>query len=259
MIKNTRLSRTFGLVAGILVLIVFCTNAIFAYRIKGSIVYDNSHYVLLAIAILLLFTYRFTIGIYIQLLSIFINTLVNFYFTPRFAFGFMQLFLLILLLKKYGLLEHNLLIKVVVSAILFLGFYSYSMIKKDVGIEEIIVTIIFFISFFICFIIIQFDEIKEYMENEKAYKKTIKKLESELSDISRYVDPIEAGLTKTEMILLESLCIFRESNAELASRLSKSENTVKAQIRKILDKIGADNRYHLIELCRNYFILKENT
>lgn len=257
MIINKRLSKTFGLTAGILVLIVFITNSVSAYLMEGQIVYDNTQYVLLVIAILLLSTYRLTIGIYIQLVSVLTSTLINFYFTPRYAFGFMQLFLLILLLKKYGLLEHNLLLKVIISAVLLLGFYSYSMMKNDVGVHNIVAYILFFISFIICFIIIQFDEIKEYMENEKAYKATIKNLKSELSDISKYVDPIEAGLTNAELVLLESLCTFRESNAELAVRLSKSENTVKAQIRKILDKIGADNRYHLIELCRNYFLSKE--
>jgi len=259
MIKNIQLSRTFGLVAGILVLIVFITNSISAYLLYEKIVYDNTQYVLLVIGILLLSTYRFTIGIYIQLLSLFINTILNFYFTPKYAFGFMQLFLLILLLKKYGLLEHNLFLKVIVSAVFFLGFYSYSMMINDVGIQNIVVYILFFISFIVCFIIIQLDEIKDYIDNEKAYKATIKHLKNELSDGNKYVDPIEAGLTNAEMVLLEYLCLFRETNAELAVRLSKSDNTVKAQMRKILDKIGADNRYQLIDLCRNYFLVKEQT
>lgn len=61
------------------------------------------------------------------------------------------------------------------------------------------------------------------------------------------------GLTKSEHEILEYLCIYRANTAEICSKFGKSQSTVKSQLRSIMDKAGADNRYQLIEMCRHNF------
>ncbi|MGL1891054.1 MAG: LuxR C-terminal-related transcriptional regulator [Spirochaetaceae bacterium] len=99
-------------------------------------------------------------------------------------------------------------------------------------------------------------------KREKEYLNQIKVLEEELLTIRErlkiyiqdYIDPIEAGLTSAELILLENLCCYKESNSQLGLRLKKSENTVKVQLTNIMNKIGADDRHQLIDLCRFYYL-----
>ncbi len=90
-------------------------------------------------------------------------------------------------------------------------------------------------------------------------------LENKLTRVNRQIDQIIASiepfdlsyakLTKAELKVLEVLVIYRASNAEIAERLNKAQTTVKNQIKSILDKIGADDRWQVIEMCRNNFPL----
>lgn len=96
--------------------------------------------------------------------------------------------------------------------------------------------------------------ITNFRDRECLYKDRIKKLRSYIKELETPIlDPATLGLTETEMDLLEVLCLYRESNVELAYRLSKSPNTVKVQLNSIMNKAGANSRHQLIELCGNYF------
>lgn len=108
--------------------------------------------------------------------------------------------------------------------------------------------------------------IKDYfVKREVKFRNMIIRLRKELEETrfylkqvdSSYIDPLEAGLTKAEVLLLEKLCLYKESNLDLGTRLNKSPNTVKVQLTRIMNKIGADTRYQLIDLCRNYFLIKK--
>lgn len=68
------------------------------------------------------------------------------------------------------------------------------------------------------------------------------------------VDIYNKGLTKSEVDLLKQLCAYRLNNRELALMFNKSESTVKSQLNSIMNKIGADTRYQLIEMCQLNFI-----
>lgn len=68
------------------------------------------------------------------------------------------------------------------------------------------------------------------------------------------VDIEKKGLTIAEFELLRELCVYRLNNKELGIIFDKSESTIKNQLKSIMNKVGADTRFQLIEMCRLNFI-----
>ena len=56
------------------------------------------------------------------------------------------------------------------------------------------------------------------------------------------------GLSRREMEMLELLRL-RLTNKEIALRLNLSEQTVKNHVHNTLRKVGAPNRFSVVELC----------
>lgn len=98
----------------------------------------------------------------------------------------------------------------------------------------------------------QFDLMKKYREQTVNMRKRLKNYESS------QLDPASFGLTQREMEVLEILCITNSSNQELANELGIKIHTVKTHLRNIFDKAGVDDRHQLIDLCRSYFITRQN-
>lgn len=61
----------------------------------------------------------------------------------------------------------------------------------------------------------------------------------------------ELGLSRREMEMVELLRL-RLTNKEMALRLSLSEQTVKNHVHHILRKVGAPNRFGIVEHCENW-------
>lgn len=122
---------------------------------------------------------------------------------------------------------------------------------------SIIYAIIFFL-FIVSFIIFIFVKNRESRRNEKILKDKILELENIIDESISFVDPLEAGVTAAELVLLQTLCCYGESNIDIGLRLNKSSNTIKRQMVSLFDKIGVDTRCQLIEQCKNYFP-KEST
>ena len=151
-----------------------------------------------------------------------------------------------------------------IKIILLIVIVAFSPPFKSISINENVsfaITIIF-ISLFTILLILLEKEFVLFKKNEGGYKEEISELNRVIFQAYDYmkhsskefVDPVKAGLTKTELVVLKNLCIYNESNNELGKRLCKSPNTVKVQFCQIMNKIGAENRYQLIDLCKNYFI-----
>jgi len=98
------------------------------------------------------------------------------------------------------------------------------------------------------------DEIKRYAAFSSRQTAYIRRLKNEVDSLQESQKPIdldERGITPGEERIIRCLVEYGGSNAELSERLGVSSSTVKAHLASIYDKLGVDNRWGVIELCRN--------
>lgn len=258
-----RLVKRVGFLLTFFGLTVFVANWI----MKGSPLAYEFNIITLICTLTIFVSSFFKYGRYVQFISLAFASLASIYDTPDDGVSFAILILTLLLMYKYKFFEKRATIKlsitfVVIILIVLLGSLKNKHISEPTDIIVPIMTVLFFIVFLTSLVIIMYDELTIYIKREKKYKKEIKNLNITIAQTQEYlkkidanfIDPIQAGLTKKELILLEALCLYRESNIDLAERLGKSPNTIKVQLTRIMNKIGVETRYQLIDLCRHYFI-----
>lgn len=256
------LTRRIGISLSVLAFTVFFENLIEHYNAVGSFEAIGFNYVTLVVGVLSLSTCFFSIGKYFQVACFSVTCLLTFFEDPESGFALIQIVILTLLSFKYGFLKKNLILKIVGAISVVFTTMFVSAYWHGHSLIYVLATLLFFSIFVFLIFLIMSDEIKINIKREKRLKAVIKKLNHSLVDTKEhlksigayYIDPIEAGLTKAELLLLENLCIYRESNIDLGERLGKSPNTIKVQLTKVMEKIGADTRYQLIDLCKNYYL-----
>lgn len=211
----------------------------------------------------------FKAGKYVQVVTLTLGSLVALFISPLGGFANSLLILVVILMYKYGMLKKNPIAKfsIYVLVMVLTQFAGYMRIRSEeatilVKITCTIQDISYFAFFLALLIIIFYNEIKKYVQNEKDLKSekdnlndTVVQTQGYIKKIeAKYIDPEKVGLTEKELALLKALCIYRESNTELGKRLGKSPNTVKVQLSKIMNKISVETRHDLINHCRYYFI-----
>lgn len=263
---ENKLIKRVGILISSLGFITFVMTLVSEYMQYGRFFVYKLNFLTLVFSVLMLVTSFYSIGKYFQVVILTLTFVISLYDSPQSGDGMAVLILTLLLMYKYKFLETRVMAKIVgiislVITALILGLFK-------LGTDKIIVSVLivlFFFVFLVSLVIIMYDELAVYIKREKKYKKQIKKLNNTLQETQEYldkidahfIDPVEAGLTKKELILLENLCLYRESNSDLANRLNKSPNTIKVQLTRIMNKIGAETRYQLIDLCRHYYLEKQ--
>ena len=120
--------------------------------------------------------------------------------------------------------------------------------------------ILLYTSFIVIFVIIIWqDMIKEQnklrVEN-KSLKINYTRIRGQLIELEKEQIPYNlksVKITPAEERVIKILTIYKASNREIAERLSIAESTVKLHLYNIYNKIGVDNRFAIIELCKyNY-------
>lgn len=269
-----RLNKRVGFLLTFFGVAVFIANSVSRFYSGESILLLDLNLIVLICSIAIFISSFFPIGKYIQVFGLGFATLFSLYDTPDDGVTFGVLILILLLMYKYKFFEKRVVFKVSLTFSIIIGVIIFGTLKdinialqsSNLGLVDILQeytkNLIFFLIFLSTLILIMYDEIAIYVKREKKYKKEIKDLNVTIEQTQEYlkkidtnfIDPIQAGLTKKELILLESLCLYRESNIDLAQRLGKSPNTIKVQLTRVMNKIGAETRYQLIDLCRHYFI-----
>lgn len=82
------------------------------------------------------------------------------------------------------------------------------------------------------------------------------KLSAQLAELEEEKRPYElkaARITPAEERVIEALTVYKAGNREIAERLNIAESTVKLHIYNICNKIGVDNRFAIIDLCKYNF------
>lgn len=259
------LIKRIGIFISILTFLMFCISIFEVLIGKETIADYKLNFVTLFFSMMFLISSFYLIGKYIQVGCICLTSIITLLTEPDIGYTIAQIIIIVFLSRKYGFFKKKLFFKVILSTIVFVILFLFSLIISPRPIYYIISTLLFFIIFGTFLYLIKLDDIKIYLENDKFLKEKIVGLrdsllvkESIINNIDTdYINPIEAGLTNAELELLRNICTYRESNPDLAKRLKKSENTIKVQMKKILLKIGVESRYQLVDACKNYYLLHE--
>lgn len=196
-----------------------------------------------------------------QFFSLLIISTIFFFISPKDTYGAILFIIAILLGFQYDLFEKNKRIKINLLTVYYIiKIIIVFSIKPVTG--NTIALLFFYILALGIGVILFKEELLINILKETVLKQKINELQTTLEEQNEilshyntnYVNPVDAGLTQAELYVLSALCKYKESNSELSKRLEKSPNTVKVQITRILNKIGADDRYQLIDLCQIYFI-----
>lgn len=247
---------------------------IFFDRLINFIIYKDDmstlqfDFLILFLSIMLLVS-SFTIFTkYVNFCGLWIIALITFYNGYNSWYSVSLTFIIAIIAFKYIVMKKSLIFKTLSSLLIFISIcvLIYTFFYNKIQLVTIILPLVFFLITMTIIFYMFSNEYKNFKCKEKIYKEDLKVSEIKYKDIKNYlekidinyIDPVKAGLTKTELSLLENLCLYKESNAYLAKRLGKSPNTVKVQLPKIMTKIGVENRYQLIDQCKYYFLNTKN-
>ena len=165
-----------------------------------------------------------------------------------------------LLLRHYGFLENHKILKnaVIITTLVALSQVS-AFLHTDEGFYAGFSTLWYALFLSLLVVIIWRDMVRQQEdlknENRKLHtnyhvlKAHLKKIEEEQKpfDLKSYrISPAEERVLKT-------LTVYRASNREIAERLSLSESTVKLHLYNCCNKLGVDNRFAIIDLCKYNF------
>lgn len=245
-----------GFIAGIdLIIVEFFNTGGFSFTIPKVLL-------LSILTLLAISSFIEKINKQVQVISLIALSLYGFMTYVESVYSTSLLILAVLLTYQYGFIKKYTKLKVILFfSFLLITLVTSSLVNNDH--PKIIIRMLVFYTFFFSIIFIAYKgEFVRFITAEAKMKEelnvlneTLKEKDGLLKKIGTdYIDPVEAGLTAAEIKVLKTLCIYKESNNDIAKRLGKSPNTVKVQITKALNKVGADDRHQLVDLCKNYFI-----
>ena len=247
---------------GLLVVFVSLSYLMFdnfiTYFFTDIVLINYKDWLILSFCLLMLGTVFIPRGDIAQVILLFISSTISFFITQKIGYGLSQVIVLGLFVNRYNFLKRGITLKITVFIIYYFIIIYFS--NREFLKVSMHNTHLLFYYFIIVgsIIILKLDEIKSDIKKEievREIKKKLKKIQEYREHVEHdYLDPREFSLTNAEFIILRYLCLYNESNSDLASRLGKSVNTVKVQMKKVLIKSGAESRHQLIDLCREYFI-----
>jgi DNA-binding CsgD family transcriptional regulator len=165
-----------------------------------------------------------------------------------------------LLLRHYGFLEQRGKLK---NGILIASIVVLSQISANINTHEGVYagfSTLWYALFLISLILIIWRDIIKQQEELKtentSLKTNYKKLAAQLDEIEDEKKPYNLrsmNISPAEERVIKTLTIYKASNREISERLNIAESTVKLHLYNIYNKIGVDNRFAIIDLCRyNY-------
>lgn len=107
------------------------------------------------------------------------------------------------------------------------------------------------------------NSIHELIKERTNLKNHIAEKQSELTKLEKQIESIQGekepfdldkiGLTPAELRIVEALVKTRGTNKEISEQLGIKENTVKQHLYKVFNKMGVDERFQIIDLCKYNF------
>ena len=260
--------------AGFIVSIVNFIS-IYSHSNFSTAITDQSVMVLLIISLIILSSYfmDYEIVRFLQVLIVIITAVLAILDVYNSIHGLGLLIIAAFISFKYGYFKRWLKTKALISIMLTSVVMELSAIRQNpegkimYGLDAVIYIVLFF---FVTYLIYS-DEIKYYIENNKAKEDTIetltgerdlllnrvKSLDKRIALMSPDFQPIDLNqykITAAERRVIEILVLYRATDKEIADRLCISYHTVKNHFRSIRNKLGVDRREEIIDLCRFNFL-----
>jgi DNA-binding CsgD family transcriptional regulator len=174
-----------------------------------------------------------------------------------------------LLMRHYGYLEKHAKIKniAILGLITALSQLSAMLHSEDAAVAEGMYvgfgTLMYTLFLVTLLVILWRDMVKQQdllRQENFTLKMDYHKLTAQLMALEHDKKPYDlkaAKITPAESRVIEALTIYKAGNREIAERLNLAESTVKLHLYNICNKIGVDNRFAIIDLCKYNFNGKE--
>jgi len=165
-----------------------------------------------------------------------------------------------LLMRHYGYLENHTRFKNALFLVVLTGLSQVSAIlHAQDGVYAGLSTLLYSIFLIAVLIIIWRDLVRQQQELKKENRSLrmdytrLSALLEELEGDQKPFDLKAAKISPAEARIIETLTVYKASNREIAERLNLAESTVKLHLYNIYNKIGVDNRFAIIDLCKYNF------
>ncbi len=165
-----------------------------------------------------------------------------------------------LLMRQYGFLDKHRILK---NSLMLGSLVVLSQISANVNTAEGAYagfSTLWYALFLILMLLVIWQDILKNQEDLKKENRFLKinykELEAQLTEIESEKKPYDlkaAKISPAEERVIKVLTIYKASNREIAERLDIAESTVKLHLYNIYNKIGVDNRFAIIDLCKYNF------
>ena len=174
-----------------------------------------------------------------------------------------------LLMRHYGYLENHAKTKNALILVLITALSQWSAILQGreeaysgEGLYAGFTTLMYTVFLVALLVILWRDMVKqqELLKRENLSLKTnYRNLSDQLAELEAAKKPYDlkaVRISPAEARVIEALTVYKAGNREIAERLNLAESTVKLHIYNICNKIGVDNRFAIIDLCKYNFAEK---
>ena len=165
-----------------------------------------------------------------------------------------------LLLRQYGFLDkYKILKNIIIISILVVLSQISAFLHTDEGVYAGFSTLWYALFLSLLVVIIWRDMVRQQEDLKKKNRElqtNYHVLKAHLKEIEEEQKPFDLKarrISPAEERVLKTLTVYRASNREIAERLSLSENTVKLHLYNCCNKLGVDNRFAIIDLCKYNF------
>ena len=165
-----------------------------------------------------------------------------------------------LLIRHYGFFDNYRKIKYLIFLFLLIGLTQISAFIHNERAWTASTGIFFYTAFIVFFVVIIWRDIIKEQNNLRVENRSLKinytRIRDQLIELEEEKKPYDlkaVKITPAEQRVIKALTIYKASNREIAERLNIAESTVKLHLYNIYNKIGVDNRFAIIDLCKYNF------
>ena len=264
-ILNT-VQKKVGLLVSAVGLFVITDNFLKGYMETNSILVTVTS---IGIWLLFLTTLPFVLSIFIEskILKLFqgglflFTGIINILDDYNAIYGPGMFFAAWLLMRHYGFFDNYKKIKYIIFLVFLIVLSQISAFIHNNGAIGAGFEVLEYTMFIVILVLIVWHDLLSEQKKLKVENRSLKinytRIRDQLIELEKEKKPYnlkEVKITPAEERVIKILTIYKASNREIAERLNIAESTVKLHLYNIYNKIGVDNRFAIIDLCKYNYI-----
>ena len=198
---------------------------------------------------------------YLQIIIIIFTGTMNIFDSYNEVYGPGLFFAAWLLIRHYGFFDKYRNIKYLLFFLYLIVLTQFSAIIHSKGTFDAGSSIVVYTVFIVLFVVIIWRDMVKVQTKLKTENRALKmnytKIRDQLQTLEEDRVPYNLKAVKispAEERVIKTLTVYKASNREIAERLNIAESTVKLHLYNIYNKIGVDNRFAIIDLCKYNYI-----